>query len=474
MVQTPTSIILNEARYDWVRMRTLVMLRWLAIAGQSAAVFFATQYLELDLRLDLCATAIGISVGFNIVATLIFPKTRRLSERAALNTLLFDLGQLAVLLYLCGGLSNPFAMLLITPVVIAASALDLRATAIISFAAVAIISTLVWFFIPLQLVSGTVITLPAIFTFGMWVALLISITFLAIYAHRVTAETFSMSQALAATQMALDREQRLTALGGVVAAAAHELGTPLATIKLVSSEMMEELGDQPELLEDMQLIQSQVDRCRDILHDMGRAGKDDTHLRHAPIYAIIEEAAAPHIDRGKNIIIRVNGEPVESQPVDQPEIPRLPEIIHGLRNLVQNAVDFADENVWIDITWDDKNIHLHVGDDGPGYPADLLGRIGEPFMRKRGQRPAGPDRPEYEGMGLGLFIAKTLLERCGAELNFANGSEHRFNAAKAKIIAPDLARPTGAIVEVVCARDAFEIPPGDVRNALGENPVNQR
>ncbi len=472
MVHSPANMVINAARYNWMRLRTLVMLRWLAIAGQSAAVIIATRYLDLDLRLDLSATTIGIAIGFNIVAILIFPENRRLSERAALNTLLFDLGQLAILIYLTGGLSNPFSMLLITPVVIASTALNLRATMIIGFAAVVIISILAWQFLPLKTTDGTVLIMPPVFTYGMWAALLISTGFLAFFARRVTAETYSMSQALAATQMALDREQRLTALGGVVAAAAHELGTPLATIKLVSAEMIDELADRPDLRQDMELIQSQANRCRDILHDMGRAGKDDTHLRHAPVSAVIKEAAAPHISRGKTITIRVNGKPFDKQPGNQPEIPRLAEIIHGIRNLVQNGVDFAEKNVWIDITWNSEAIHLHIGDDGPGFPPELLGRIGDPFVRKHRQAKPDPNRPGYEGMGLGLFIAKTLLERCGAEINFANGSEHRFNAAKARILAPNQSRSTGAIVEVIFLRKSFEVPSDDIRAALADNPVN--
>ena len=472
MVRSRVNLVIGETRHEWMRLRTLVVLRWFAIAGQIIAVFVATRYLGFDLRLDLIATAIGASVAFNIIALLIFPENRRLSERAALNTLLFDLTQLAVLLFLCGGLSNPFSMLLIAPVVIAASALNLRATMIIGFAAVVFITTLVWLFLPLKLLGGSVLTLPPIFVYGMWAALLISIFFLGAYAYRVTDETFSMSRALTATQMALDREQRLTSLGGVVAAAAHELGTPLATIKLVSTELLDDLPDHSELREDIALINSQTDRCRDILHNMGRAGKDDTYLHNAPVSAVIQEAAAPHIERGKNIIIRVEGILLENQHIDQPEIPRLPEIIHGLRNLVQNAVDFADENVWVDISWDNDFIRLHIGDDGPGYPADLIGRIGDPFMRKRGHNRSSDNRPGYEGMGLGLFIAKTLLERCGAELNFANGSEYRSRSAKEKISHPDFARPTGAIVEVTCPRHTFETPISDVRSPLGENPIN--
>ena len=187
-----------------------------------------------------------------------------------------------------------------------------------------------------------------------------------------------MSDALAATQMALAREQKLTYLGGVVAAAAHELGTPLATIKLAAAELVEELQDDPPLREDAELIRDQAERCREILHSMGRAGKDDLHMRHAPIGAVVREAAEPHLDRGKAIHFDI-GESVEG-PDRQPIIQRRPEIIHGLRNLVQNAVDFAAANVWVEATWTEDVIVVKIVDDGPGFPSHVIGRIGDPFV----------------------------------------------------------------------------------------------
>lgn len=220
-----------------------------------------------------------------------------------------------------------------------------------------------------------------------------------------------MSDALAATQFALSREQKLTDLGGVVAAAAHELGTPLATIKLTSSELIEELDDNPELQDDARLIREQADRCRDILRGMGRAGKDDLHLRQAPLSTLVHEAAEPHFDRGKDI--RFSEHPAEGDGLNQPSVLRKPEIIHGLRNLVQNAVDFAQSKVWIELHWSDDEITVRISDDGNGFPGHLLGRLGDPFMRRRSSHADRGKRPEYEGMGLGLFIAKTLLERTG-------------------------------------------------------------
>ena len=463
MAEPSENIISNDARFSWVRLRTLVMLRWLAVAGQSAAIWVATTWLEIDIRLDLCTTVIGVAVAFNIVATVVYPENRRLSERAVLLTLLFDLTQLAVLLALTGGLENPFAMLMLTPVVMTATALNMRATVILGLVAVGFITLLLEFALPLKTVSGEVLKVPQLLAYGFWVALITSVGFLAIYSRRIMVEIFSMSEALAATQNALGREQRLTALGGVVAAAAHELGTPLATIKMVSAEMADDLADQPELLDDVKLIREQADRCRDILHEMGRSGKDDTLMQIVPISALVQEAMEPHLDRGKRIVPRINGRLNDGPGGDHMLVARRSEIIHGLRNLIQNAVDFSASTVWVDIDWDKSHLKVHVGDDGPGYPAHLIGRIGDPFVRKRGY--ADPERPGYEGMGLGLFIAKTLLERTGAQLTFANGT-----AWEQGDVTIEKARPTGAIVEVAWARETLEVSLAQARAPLGDNP----
>ncbi len=462
MADPSTNILSHEARFSWVRLRTLVMLRWMTIAGQSTALWIAVQWLQVDIRVDIAATIIGVAVAFNIVATVVFPENRRLSERAALLTLLFDLTQLAALLALTGGLMNPFAVLLLTPVVMASTALNLRATILLGLVAVGLISALLIYPAPMKLLSGEVLQAPPILAEGFWVALITSVGFLAMYSRKIMVEIFSMSQALAATQSALGREQRLTALGGVVAAAAHELGTPLATIKMVSTELADELAGQPELLEDVELIREQANRCRDILHEMGRSGKDDTLLQIAPISALVQEAMEPHLDRGKRIIPRINGRINDGPGADHMLIARQSEIIHGLRNLIQNAVDFSASTVWVDIDWDKAYLKVHVGDDGPGYPPHLIGRIGDPFVRKRGY--VDPNRPGYEGMGLGLFIAKTLLERTGAQLTFANGSE--WGESDVSI---EKAHPTGAIVEVVWERSTLEITLAQARAPLGEN-----
>ncbi|MDF0602336.1 ActS/PrrB/RegB family redox-sensitive histidine kinase [Psychromarinibacter sp. C21-152] len=453
------NLLAAEIRHRWVRLRTLILLRWVAIAGQLAAIAVGQYVFDLRLELGLCLLVVGASVIANLVMIFVYPENKRLREAEVAGMLLFDIAQLSGLLFLTGGLHNPFALLILAPVTISATALSLRATILLGAAAIALISLVGWAHVPLRTDQGFIMRMPQVFLFGMWVAITTGIVFMALYARRVTSEIHSMSEALLATQMALAREQKLTDLGGVVAAAAHELGTPLATIKLVSREMAEELTD-TELREDAELIGQQADRCRDILRSMGRAGKDDLHMRHAPLGEVIREAAEPHKDRGKALVVDVA--PGDGGDTAQPLIARRPEIIHGLRNLIQNAVDFAATTVWIDALWTDREIELRIIDDGRGFPPHLLGRIGDPFVRKRNSDADREERPEYEGMGLGLFIAKTLLERSGAELSFANGRDP---------LVPQTGEGTrtGAIVELVWPRDAIAAPDDQRAGGLGEN-----
>jgi two-component system sensor histidine kinase RegB len=435
----------------------MIVLRWVAIAGQLTAITVAQRIFGLQLELGLCYFAIGVSVIGNLIAILVFPENKRLSEYENLLMVLFDLVQLAFLLFLTGGLHNPFSLLLLGPVTISATALSLRSTIVLCGTAIGLATGLALFHLPLITQDGGVLELPGIFIFGIWIALVIAIVFSTAYSRRVTTEIHSMADALAATQMALAREQKLTDLGGVVAAAAHELGTPLATIKLASSELWNELQDQPDLAEDAALIRDQADRCRDILRDMGRAGKDDLHLRQAPLMTVLEEAAEPHRMRGKSFTFTLG--PDAGDAADQPAILRRPEVIHGLRNLMQNAVDFAATTVWVEANWSDTVISVRIFDDGTGFPPHILGRIGDPFMRRRPSDRSNARRPEYEGMGLGLFIAKTLLERSGAELRFANGPDS----------APKTDTPVGAVVKVTWPREKLDAHHGETPLPTGEN-----
>lgn len=432
----------ERKRANWIRLRTMIFLRWIAIAGQFIAITVTPYLFGIQLELGWCYFAIGVSMIGNLVATFVFPENKRLSERQNMAMVIFDLVQLSFLLFLTGGLNNPFTLLLLGPVTISATALSLRSTLVLCAMAIVSVTLLAFFYMPLRTQTGDVLQIPQLFIFGQWIALIIAVVFTSAYSRRVTSEIHLMSDALAATQMALAREQKLTDLGGVVAAAAHELGTPLATIKLTSAELVNELRDLPDLREDAELIVQQTDRCRDILRDMGRAGKDDLYMRQAPLITVLETAAEPHMERGKQVIINLN-----SADGTQPAILRMPEIIHGLRNLIQNAVDFSRTTVWIETRWTEETITVRIIDDGKGFPPQLLGRLGDPFMGRRNPRKQSRTRPEYEGMGLGLFIAKTLLERSGASLRFANGADE----------AADRSNQIGAVIEVRWPRNKIDV-----------------
>ncbi|MBY8977045.1 ActS/PrrB/RegB family redox-sensitive histidine kinase [Rhodobacteraceae bacterium NNCM2] len=461
-----------RARGDWVRLRTLLVLRWMAICGQAAAVLVSSFVLGFDIPLTQCALLISASVSVNIAFHLIYPSETRLNERWTLTSLFFDLAQLACLLMVTGGLNNPFVVLLMAPVAISATALRLKSTIWLGLCTILLVPVMALVHVPLVNADGVQMSVPMLYQIGTSVALAVGIAFLALYVRRVTLEGYRMSQALNATQVALGREQRLAAIGGIAAATAHELGTPLATIKLVAGELARELKDRDdlpeEILEDVELIRREADRCRDIMADLGRGGRDDRQVKHAPIGAVIDEAAKPHLDRGKRLIIRFDGAPMAEAGAEQPIVPVRPELVHGLRNVIQNAVDFAHDFVWIDVRVTETVIRIAIGDDGDGFRPDILPRLGEPYVSSRSRDGRERVNSEYEGMGLGIFIARTLLERTGAKLTFANGSDAIRRRRRSSIL-PEISHPPGAIIEMVWPITKLAQPKRDVRQALGEN-----
>lgn len=449
-----TSLLFDlDARGDWVRLRTLITVRWIAILGQLAAVLAAEYGLGFRLPLLACALLLSGSACVNLVMQTVYPPETRLSEGGTLASLFFDLVQLVALLLLTGGLNNPFAVLIVAPVTISATALRLQSTLWLGVAAMGAVALMSEFYLPLVRADGSMLEVPELYRSGMAAALAIAVVFLGIYARRVAVEEYAMTQALMASQIALAREQRLSAIGSIAAATAHELGTPLATIKLVAGELARELADRPELAEDALLIREEAERCGEILADLGRGGREDRQIRHAPVSSIIEEAAGPHRARGKQIIVRIDGLPAEEAGDGQPVLERRPELVHGLRNVIQNAVDFAQSTVWVDVETGEDTLRIVVGDDGPGFSPEILPLVGEPYVSTRAREPRreeaanGDDEEDgYEGMGLGLFIARTLLERTGGRVSFANGSDRR--GRREPIADAALAKPPGAVVEI--------------------------
>ncbi len=404
-----------------VRLRTLTTLRWLAVAGQTAAIFLVHFGFGFPLPLGLCLAAIAASAWLNLFVTLRFSPQRFLSDREAAGYIIFDIAQLCVLLFLTGGLLNPFSVLIVAPVTIAASVLSVRLIAIVCIIAVAGISLLALTHLPLPWRVGETIALPGVYKAGVWAALSFSVLFFSAYARRIAAEAAEMKSALAATQLVLAREERLAALGGLAAAAAHELGTPLATIQVTAKEMARELTGRDQLRDDATLLVSQAERCRDILSRLSQRGDEgDAMLDRLQIDTLLREAAGPFLDQaeGPAIIFDIIA---ADDAEDVLFVKRQPEITYGLRNFIENAVEFARSKVLMTARWSPEKLTISIHDDGRGFPQEVLARLGEPYV---GSRHAARKK---RGMGLGFFISKTLLERTGAEIKFDNVAWDRDN-----------------------------------------------
>lgn len=413
-----------------LRLDTLVRLRWLAIAGQSLAVAGVHFGLRFPLPFGWCFAVIAVSAWLNIALRVRFPLSHRLGEDAATALLAFDIIQLAALLYLTGGLQNPFSLLFLAPVMISATALAPQRTLVLGLLAVALASLLSFKHLPLPWAGPDRPVLPPYYQAGNWIALVLGLGFTGIYAWRVAKEARDLSEALTATELVLAREQHLSQLDGLAAAAAHELGTPLATIALVARELSRLAPPEGEMADDITLLREQVERCRGILGKLASLQDDDAGpLDQLSLRLLIEEAAGPQRPFGVPFRIEMLGEKPE------PVCRRNPGMIYGLGNIVDNAVDFARSEVTIAAHWTENHVALTIADDGPGFPPDVLMRAGEPYLsRERGESRAGG------GLGLGLFIAKTLLERSGAVLEFSN------------LPAP----ASGASVRIVWPRAEFE------------------
>ncbi|HWA70257.1 MAG TPA: ActS/PrrB/RegB family redox-sensitive histidine kinase [Rhizomicrobium sp.] len=415
-----------------VRLRTLSNLRWLAIAGQSAALFLVYFALGYSLPILYCAIAIVVSAALNTVLALRYPPAHRLTNREATFYLAFDVLQLAALLYLTGGIANPFALMFVAPVVIAAATLNLGNVLILAFIAFASVSLIAVVHRPLPWPEGAPLLLPQLYQAGIWTALVIGIGFTSVYAWRIASESARMSAGLAATQLALSREHRLAALGALATAAAHELGTPLGTIAVVARELERALPEGSAEAEDVRLLRAQAERCRAIIARL--ANPEEAMLgatARLPLGALLDDIAAPH--RGEDVEIRITIAPpvseIEGGDYAVPQVWRAPELLHGLGNIIENAADFANALVAVTATWDEQYLHIAVQDDGPGFAPEILEVLGEPYITSRpghhalGESDMGPQGAaleKHEGMGLGFFIAKILLEQTGGAVRADN------------------------------------------------------
>ncbi len=394
-----------------VTVRTLILTRWIAIPGQLITILVVHFVLGFNLPLGPALATIGASVLLNLVATLQPTGQARLGDRDATLFLAYDTLQLSLLLYLTGGLTNPFAILLLAPLAVGAAILSRYSVVLLAMLNQSCLTVLaLWHFpLPWPDTAPSPIMQP-LYHFGVWLALSMSSALMASYVYRFAQEARRIADALAAAQLGLAREQRLSALGALAAAAAHELGTPLATIAVTAKELARDLPAEGPAADDVALIQSQTARCREILAELAHDPEaDDTPFSALPVTAVIDQAAAPY-KAGVATELRIVPKPLDDS--REPSLRLTPEIVHGLGNLLQNALQFAARQVTVDTTWNSRMVTLTIQDDGPGFPPSVLARIGEPYLSARASKSGH--------MGLGIFIAQTLLERSGASVEFSN------------------------------------------------------
>jgi two-component system, sensor histidine kinase RegB len=415
-----------------VRLDTLVRLRWLAIIGQTTAILVVYYGLDFQLPIWPCLAVVALSAWLNVALRVRFSLTQRLEPERAAWLLAFDIAELAVLLFLTGGLQNPFAFLFLAPVMLSATALPPRFTRILGGFAVLCATVLVFAHYPLPWDRDEPLELPWIYLLGVWLSILLAIGFIGVYAWQLTEEGRQLAEALTATELVLAREQHLSQLDGLAAAAAHELGTPLSTISVVAKELERAIEPDSPYADDVRLLREQAQRCREILGKITELSSSGEPFDRMSLPALLEEVVAPHRNFGVEIEVSL---PRERPPVGA----RNPAILYGLGNLLENAVDFAHERVEVTADWTGDNVAVSISDDGPGFAPEIMDRIGEPYVRsskRRRMSAAG----ETTGLGLGFFIAKTLLERSGAQVDFENRAF------------PD----RGAVVKVRWGRTEFE------------------
>jgi len=380
----------------YVRLDTILRLRWLAALGQLAAIFVVVQGLEFDLPIVPCLLIVGLSAAVNLGLQMTFNPMQRMEPVYAAALLALNIVELAGLLFFTGGLQNPFSFLFLAPVLISATALPVRLTIALGALAVACASVLVFFYLPLPWDAEEPLVLPPIYMLGVWLSIVVAIGVTSLYSFQVTEEARKLSDALAATELVLAREQHLTQLDGLAAAAAHELGTPLSTIVLISRELERALADNGVLASDVKMLREQAQRCRDILAKITQLSSTGAPFDRMKLSTLIEETVAPHREFGVTI---------------------------------------------------KETVEIVISDDGPGFAPDILKRIGEPYLSRR--RSADEPGSDHSGLGLGVFIARTLLERTGATVSFNNR------------VFPD----HGAVVQIAWPRNLFEAEDG------GETPA---
>ena len=388
--------------------KTLVILRWIAIIGQFTAINLVYFYLKLDF--PVVTAHLILFFGFLTNAYLQFGiRSITIKDFYASIFLIYDLLQLTALLYLTGGISNPFSILMIIPTIVSSTFLSMGTTIILGILTIISLFVLTIFHYPLPGIHDHSITFPKLYLTGYFLAIIVGLIFLSYFGIRFSGESKRRSDAINKVQQVIAKEYELESLGGQAAAAAHSLGTPLATINVVASELKKELGENSEHVKDVDLLISQTKRCGEILKQISKKKIiDDEFFSKTTIEDLLNEIIVSFQETSsKKFILNLDENKKKF------EFQRSPELIYGLRNFIGNAVKFAKSTVEIKIKSNDKNLEVSINDDGPGFPDDIKEFLGEPYIKSKSS-----EVTSNAGTGLGTFLGKTLLERKSARLSF--------------------------------------------------------
>jgi two-component system, sensor histidine kinase RegB len=392
--------------------KTLVYFRWIAITGQLIAINLV--YIYLNLKFPIIESHIIIFVGLLTNLFLQFRiKTNQLKDIYSSLFLLYDLFQLSALLYLTGGISNPFSLLLIVPAIVSSTFLSMGTTLILGATTIILSFILTRYYFPLPGITENILIFPPYYLLGTLASMIVGLIFLSYFGIRFAGETKKRSEALNKLQQVIAKEYELESLGGQAAAAAHSLGTPLATITVVAKELRKEIGKNSKHSKDLDLLISQTKRCGDILKQISQKQIiEDKFMSAVKLEDLLTEIIRSFLETSSKEINLVSNN--DKNKID---IKRSPEIIYGLRNFIGNAIKFSKQKVQVELISDERNLSINILDDGPGFPEDIIKILGEPYIKSKSK-----EISNKAGLGLGTFLGKTLLERQGAKLSFFNKS----------------------------------------------------
>ena len=390
--------------------KTLVFLRWIAIIGQLIAIYTVYFIFKFQLPILYCSLIIFFGAITNIYLQLWFKKSE-LSTLDSTFFLFYDLFQLSFLLFLTGGIKNPFVIFLIVPSIVSSTLLTLRNTFILSFATILFLLTITFYHLPLPHPGDFDFIVPDYYLYAMPTSVVTAIVFLTYFVARFGLESRKRAEALKELELVLAKEQELESIGLQAAAAVHSLGTPLSTITVIAKELKKEIVKNPKYSKDIDLLLSQAKRCSEILKKISQAQiEDDKFVSEVTIQNLLIEITRSFEEISEKKIT-LNFDKAKKEIL----MDRSVEITYGIRNFIGNAVKFSKSNVKVSLDSNSKQVKISISDDGPGFPEDVSKKTGQPYIATRSE-----DLRFKAGLGLGTFIGKTLLERKKASLHFSN------------------------------------------------------